>query len=80
MLATWLSYPALSRAVERSILANVQGCLVIWGASRNAAMTWWRHDDRADGWTAELKRKTNGGPVAERHQGGGYYAIGYSRT
>lgn len=90
MLATWLSYPDLSRAVERSILADVQGCLVVWGASRNTAMTWWRHDDRAkigwepqdsaDGWAAELAGKTSGSPAAERHQGGGYCAIGYSRT
>ncbi len=90
MLSTWLSYGDLSRMVERSILADVQGCLVIWGASRNARMTWWRHDDRAaigwepqdsaDGWTAELAGRTSGDPVAERHQGGGYCAIGYSRT
>lgn len=89
MLATWLSYGDLSRAVERSVLADIQGCLVIWGASRNARMTWWRADDReaigwapqdsADGWTAELAGKTSGNPVAERRQGGGYCAIGYSR-
>ncbi len=90
MLATWLSYGDLSRAVERSILADIEGCLVIWGASRNARMTWWREDDRAaigwepqdsaDGWTAELAGKTSGDPVVEKHQGGGYCAFGYSRT
>jgi uronate dehydrogenase len=89
MLATWLSYPDLSRMVERSVLADIKGCLVIWGASRNARMTWWRRDDRAaigwepqdsaDGWTAELAGKTSGNPVAERYQGGGYPAIDYSR-
>jgi uronate dehydrogenase len=89
MLATWLSYGDLSRLVERSVLADIKGCLVIWGASRNARMTWWRADDReaigwapqdsADGWTAELAGKTSGDPVAERHQGGGYCGIGYSR-
>ena len=89
MLATWLSYPDLSRAVERCILADVQGCLVIWGASRNKAMTWWRHDDRAkigwepqdsaDGWTAELAGKATGNAVVERHQGGAYCAIGTTR-
>jgi uronate dehydrogenase len=88
MLATWLSYGDLSRAVARSVLADIRGCLVIWGASRNARMTWWRDDDRAaigwapqdsaDGWTATLAGKTSGEPVAERHQGGGYCAIGYS--
>lgn len=90
MLATWLSYPDLSHAVERSILADVQGCLVIWDASRNTAMTWWRHDERvkigwepqdsADGWATELERMTSSSSVAEQHQGGGYCAIGYSRT
>jgi uronate dehydrogenase len=89
MLSTWLSYPDLSRMVERSVLAEIEGCLVIWGASRNARMTWWRGDDRAaigwepqdsaDGWTAELAGKTSGNPVAERYQGGGYPAMGYSR-
>lgn len=89
MLATWLSYGDLSRMVERSVLADVQGCLVIWGASRNARMTWWRGDDRAaigwepqdsvDRWTAELDGKTSGNPVAERYQGGGYPALDYSR-
>jgi len=90
MLATWLSYGDLSRAVERSVLADIQGCLVIWGASRNERMTWWRGDDRAaigwapqdsaDGWTADLAGKTSGNPVAEQHQGGGYCAMDYSRT
>ena len=89
MLSTWLSYGDLSRAVERSVLADIEGCLVIWGASRNARMTWWRGDDRvaigwephdsADGWTAELAGKTSGNPVAEQHQGGGYCAMDYSR-
>ena len=90
MLSTWLSYGDLSRAVERSILAEIEGCLVIWGASRNARMTWWRNDDRAaigwepqdsaDSWTDALAGRTSGNPVAERHQGGAYCAIGYSRT
>jgi uronate dehydrogenase len=90
MLATWLSYGDLARAVERSVLADIQGCLVIWGVSNNARMTWWRGDDRAaigwspqdsaDGWTEALAGKTSGDPVAERHQGGSYCGMGYSRT
>jgi uronate dehydrogenase len=89
MLSTWLSYPDLSRMVERSVLADIEGCLVMWGASRNSRMTWWREDDRAaigwepqdsaDGWTAELAGKTSGNPVAERYQGGSYPAMSYSR-
>ncbi len=90
MLATWLSCGDLSRAVERSVLADIQGCLVIWGVSRNERMTWWRGDDRAaigwapqdsaDGWTGDLVGKTSGNPVTERHQGGGYCAMDYSRA
>lgn len=90
MLATWLSYGDLSRLVERSALAAIEGCLVIWGVSRNARMTWWRGDDRAaigwapqdsaDGWTDELAGRTSGDPVAERHMGGGFCALDYSRT
>ena len=89
MLATWLSYGDLARLVERSVLADIEGCLVVWGVSRNARMTWWRGDDRAaigwepqdsvDGWTDELAGKTSGDPVAERHMGGGFCALGYSR-
>ena len=89
MLASWLSYGDLSRAVERSMLAEIEGCKVIWGASRNARMTWWGHDDRdaigwapqdsADGWTEALQDKTSGDALVERHQGGGYTRIDYTR-
>ena len=89
MLATWLSYPDLVRLIERCTLAAVEGCHVIWAASANAGMTWWRGDaraalgwapqDSADGFAAELQDKTSGNPVIERHQGGGFCAIDYSR-
>ena len=85
MLATWLSYPDLVRLVQRSVLAPVEGCFVVWGASANTRMTWWRHDDRdalgwapqdsADSATAELEGKITADPVVERHQGGAFCAI-----
>ena len=92
MLATWFSYGDLTRLVERSTLAPTtgpSGCLVVWGASKNSRMTWWRRDgrdvigwapqDSVDGYTDALDSRTSGNPVAERYQGGGYCAVDYSR-
>ena len=89
MLSTWLSPGDLARLVERCVLADFEGCPIVWGVSRNARMTWWRGDDRAaigwepqdsvDGWTGEFAGRTSGDPVAERHMGGGFCAIGYGR-
>lgn len=89
MLATWFSYGDLARAVEASLRAETVDVSVIWGASSNRRMTWWRGDDRArigwapqdsaDEWTAELESKTSGNPVSEQHQGGAYCALEYSR-
>jgi uronate dehydrogenase len=89
MLATFLSHGDLVRMVERSTLADIGGCLVIWGASSNRRMTWWRNDDRAaigwqpqdsaDGYTVALDGKTTRNPVAERYQGGPFCAEGYTR-
>ena len=62
---------------------------MIWGASANTRMTWWREDSRkllgwaprdsADGAAERLAGKTSGNEVAERHQGGSYCAVDYSR-
>lgn len=92
MLSTWFSYGDLTRLVERSTLApglGPTGCLVIWGASRNSRMTWWRKDgreiigwspqDSADSFIPELDGKTSNNPAAERYQGGGYCGMGFSR-
>lgn len=92
MLGTWFSYGDLTRLVERSTLAESTGptgCLVIWGVSNNARMTWWRKDgreiigwaprDSVDSYSKQLDGKTSGNPVAERYQGGGYPALDYSR-
>lgn len=89
MLATWLSYADLARLMVRAVLAPATECAVIWGASKNSRMTWWRDDDRARiGWAPEdsadpydpqLAGKTSGDPVAERYQGGTFAAMDYSR-
>ncbi|MGD0107914.1 MAG: NAD(P)-dependent oxidoreductase [Rhodopila sp.] len=90
MLATWFSHGDLVSLVERSTLAAIEECHVVWGVSDNARMTWWRDDARAalewtprdsvDGFTALLDGRTSGNPVAERYQGGGYCAMEYSRN
>ena len=90
MLATWLSYEDLARLVERCVLAERVGHAVVWGASANSRMTWWRGDARARlGWSPEdsadtfagqLAGKTSGNPVAERYQGGAYATFDYTRT
>lgn len=89
MLATWLSYDDLARLIAAATLAPRTGHCVIWGASRNARMTWWRDDhrarigwtpqDSADRWAGPLGDK-HGDPVAERYQGGGYTSAGYTRA
>ncbi len=68
---------------------GLDGCLVVWGASRNSRMTWWGRDgrdvigwapqDSADRYADALGGKTSGHAVAERHQGGGYCAMDYGR-
>lgn len=89
MLASWLSYDDLVRLVERCTSAEGVGHAVVWGASDNARMTWWRHDhrarlgwapqDSADPFTERLQGKVSGDPVVERYQGGAYCASGYTR-
>jgi uronate dehydrogenase len=89
MLASWLSFPDFVRLVTRCVLAEAVGCGVIWGASANARMTWWRDDMRATiGWTpqdsadpfaAQLAGKLSGDPVEERYVGGAYTAHDYTR-
>ncbi len=88
MLATWLSYADLTRLVEAATLAPRTGHCIVWGASANARMMWWREDhrerigwtpqDSADGRTGQLEGKRSD-PVAERYQGGAYCAMGYTR-
>ena len=93
MLATWLSYGDMTRLVTRATLApslGPAGTAVIWGASNNSRMTWWRRDgretigwapqDSADAYAPALEGKTSSSPVAERYQGGGFTALDYSRT
>jgi uronate dehydrogenase len=89
MLATWLTYGDLSRLMLACLSAERVGTSVIWGASANKAMTWWRHDDRAKlGWSpkdsadpfaAQLAGALSGDPIIERYMGGAYTAIDYTR-
>lgn len=89
MLASWLSYPDFVRLVSRAVLAEQVACATIWATSANAAMTWWKDDDRARiGWTpqdsadsyaAQLKGAVSGDPIEERYMGGSYPAIDYTR-
>ena len=82
MLATWLSYPDLAQLMQRCVLAEAVGHSVIWGASKNTRLTYWRRDhrgrlgwapeDSADGYAAQLSGVVSDSPVQERYQGGGY--------
>jgi uronate dehydrogenase len=90
MLATWLSYPDLARLVVRCVATQTVGCCVVWGASKNGRMTWWRDDardrlgwaptDSADPFAGQLAGKTSGDPVEERYMGGNFCAMGWSRS
>jgi len=89
MLASWLSYPDLARLVERCVLARDVQTSVVWGASDNSRMTWWRDDgretvgwtprDSADPYAGQLAGRVSGDPVQERYMGGGFCGMGYSR-
>lgn len=89
MLATWLSYPDLSRLIVRSILTPEVRCSVVWGASQNTRMTWWRDDERgklewtpqdsADPFTAQLHQQISDDSITERYMGGSFCGLGYSR-
>lgn len=90
MLATWLSYPDLSRLIQRCVLTPTVGCCVVWGASANGRMTWWRDDaratlgwspsDSADPFAGQLAGRVSGDPIEERYMGGAFCSMGYSRS
>ena len=89
MLASWMSLQDFSRLMERCVLSPKTGHAVIWGASNNSRMTWWRDDDRAalgwapidsaDPFAGQLAGAVTDDPIQERFVGGGYCAIGYTR-
>jgi uronate dehydrogenase len=89
MLASWMSYGDFSRLMERCVLTPKVGHAVIWGASKNARMTWWRDDardvlgwtptDSADPFAGQLAGAVSGDPVEERYMGGAYCSIDYTR-
>ena len=90
MLASWMSYGDLTSLMVRAVATPNVGCVAIWGASKNARMTWWRDDardalgwapvDSADPFTGQLAGVLSGDTVQERYMGGAYCAIDYSRT
>ncbi len=90
MLASYLSYADLTRLIVGCVTTGRVGCRVVWGASDNARMTWWRDDDRAvvgwspqdsaDGYAGQLAGTVSGDPVEERYMGGAFCSIDYSRA
>ena len=90
MLASWLSYPDLSRLIVRCVVTEKVGLRVVWGASDNARMTWWRDDDRAmlgwaprdsaDPFAGQLAGKVSNDPIEERYMGGNFCSLDYSRA
>lgn len=89
-LASWLSYADLSRLMVRCVETPTVGCCVIWGASNNKAMTWWRDDarealgwtprDSADPYAGQLAGRVTDNPVVERYMGGAFCGIDYTRS
>ena len=89
MLASWLSYPDLARLVSDCLTAELKKCRVIWGASHNQRMTWWRGDERwavgwrpkdsADPFADRLADKVSDDPIEERYMGGAFCSIDFSR-
>ncbi len=89
-LASWLSYADLSRLMVRCVETPTVGCCVVWGASNNKAMTWWRDDarealgwtprDSADPYAGQLAGRVTDNPVVERYMGGAFCGIDYTRS
>jgi uronate dehydrogenase len=89
MLAIWLSYGDFSRLIERCALTRAVGHEVICTAPHNARMTWWRDDaleslgwaqlDIADPFAGQLASAVSSDPVEERHMGGAFCSMEYSR-
>jgi uronate dehydrogenase len=90
MLASWMSYPDLARLIVRCVTTEKVGCRVVWGASDNARMTWWRDDgrdalgwqpqDSADPFAGQLIGRISDNPIEERYMGGNFCALDYSRA
>ncbi len=90
MLASWLSYGDFSRLVVCCVTAEKTGHCVVWGASANGRMTWWRDDaraalgwaptDSADSFAGQLAGRVSGDPIEERYMGGAFCSLGYTRS
>jgi uronate dehydrogenase len=89
MLATWLSYDDLLRAIEAMIRVPKLGCPIVYGASDNAESWWdngdaahlgWRPQDSAEPHRTRLEAETpEPDPLspAVLFQGGGFCAAGH---
>lgn len=89
MLATWLSYDDLLRAIEAMIRVPKLGCPVVYGASANHESWWdnseaahlgWIPEDSAEPHRARLEAETpapDPGSPAVMFQGGGFCAAGH---
>ena len=87
-LSIWLSYPDLLRLAICCIEAPRVANAVVWGVSKNPTSYWgedhrarlgWEPQDSAETYRADVEHIL-GDAVAERYQGGGFAAIGYSRA
>ena len=87
-LSIWLSYPDLLRLATCCIEAPRVAHAVVWGVSTNPTSYWgedhrarigWEPQDSAETYRAKVEHIL-GDAVAERYQGGGFAAIGYSRA
>ncbi len=87
-LSIWLSYPDLLRLAICCIEAPRVAHAVVWGVSKNPTSYWgedhrarlgWEPQDSAETYRADVEHIL-GDAVAERYQGGGFAAIGYSRA
>ena len=91
MLSTWLSYADITRLMERCVLApGPVGHCVVWGASNNKRLTFWRRDhrerlgwapqDSADGYENQVAGVGVGDPFVDTLIGGGYTTTGTTRS
>ncbi len=87
-LSTWLGNDDAVHLMLRCIEAPALGYLVIWGVSANTRGYWsnagaerlgYRPTQNAEDHAAEIPRAPNPlGPLAQRHQGGGFAAMDYT--
>ena len=88
-LSTWLGEDDLIQLVMRCIEAPEVGYMVVWAASANTRSYWdntgaeklgFRPQQNAEAYADEILKRGNPlDPVAQRHQGGGFVTLDYTR-